>query len=171
MLLVCSFCCESLACVTYLSGLFFMQLILNNCSFFVVRVTICEVLWLVEETKKQCRIEQEGRRQLGTQSSSKVVENQRVKAQWETELKPSTLQQSSSRSFVGQYGRRQPAPRRAVFAQLCCTTRCLISKWLFLHQLTHNMTTDCSLNYKFNTCSPHVWQKEKLLTKNYIYNL
>ena len=24
-------------------------------------------------------------------------------------------------------------------------------KLLFLHQLTHNMTTDCSLNYKFNT--------------------
>ena len=24
-------------------------------------------------------------------------------------------------------------------------------KVLFLHQLTHNMTTDCSLNYKFNT--------------------
>ena len=24
-------------------------------------------------------------------------------------------------------------------------------KLLFLHQLTHNMTTNCSLNYKFNT--------------------
>ena len=47
----------------------------------------------------------------------------------------------------------------------------LFQKHLFLHQLTHNMTTDCSLNYKFNTCSPHVGQKEKLLTKNYIYNL
>ena len=61
-------------------------------------------------------------------------------------------------------------------------------KLLFLHQLTHNMTTDCSLNYKFNTwkfqaqtwgehvvcrncfwhseqflntaCSPHVLQKK-----------
>ena len=48
-------------------------------------------------------------------------------------------------------------------------------KLLFLHQLTHNMTTDCSLNYKFNTgkfqpqtwgeCSPHVLRKEELLTK------
>ena len=27
----------------------------------------------------------------------------------------------------------------------------LSQKLLFLHQLTHNMTTDCSLNYKFNT--------------------
>ena len=27
----------------------------------------------------------------------------------------------------------------------------LFQKLLFLHQLTHNMTTDCSLNYKFNT--------------------
>ena len=25
-----------------------------------------------------------------------------------------------------------------------------LSEALFLHQLTHNMTTDCSLNYKFN---------------------
>ena len=27
----------------------------------------------------------------------------------------------------------------------------LCQKLFFLHQLTHNMTTDCSLNYKFNT--------------------
>ena len=27
----------------------------------------------------------------------------------------------------------------------------LYQKLLFLHQLTHNMTTDCSLNQKFNT--------------------
>ena len=27
----------------------------------------------------------------------------------------------------------------------------LCQKLLFLHQLTHNMTTDCSLNYKFST--------------------
>mgnify|MGYP006863761315 CR=1 FL=1 len=27
----------------------------------------------------------------------------------------------------------------------------LCQKLLFLHQLTHNMTADCSLNYKFNT--------------------
>ena len=27
----------------------------------------------------------------------------------------------------------------------------LCLKLLFLHQLTHNMTTDCSLKYKFNT--------------------
>ena len=27
----------------------------------------------------------------------------------------------------------------------------LCKKLLFLHQLTHNMTADCSLNYKFNT--------------------
>ena len=27
----------------------------------------------------------------------------------------------------------------------------LCQKLLFLHQLTYNMTTDCSLNYKFNT--------------------
>ena len=28
----------------------------------------------------------------------------------------------------------------------------LFQKLLFWHQLTHNMTTDCSLNYKFSTC-------------------
>ena len=72
----------------------------------------------------------------------------------------------------------------------------LCQKLLFLHQLTHNMTTDCSLNHKFNTwkfqaqtwgehvlyrkcfwhseqylyttCSPHVLQKEGLLTKIYL---
>ena len=74
----------------------------------------------------------------------------------------------------------------------------LCQKLLFLHQLTqgHNMTTDCSLNDKFNTwkfqsqtwgehvvyrncfwhseqflyttCSPHVLQKEELLTKIYL---
>ena len=67
----------------------------------------------------------------------------------------------------------------------------------FLHQLTHNMTTDRSLNYKFNiheksklrswgehvvyrnsfwhseqflytTCSPYILQKEELLTKIYL---
>ena len=27
----------------------------------------------------------------------------------------------------------------------------LCQKLLFLHQLTHNMTTDCALNYRFNT--------------------
>ena len=27
----------------------------------------------------------------------------------------------------------------------------LFQKFLFLHQLNHNMTTDCSLHYKFNT--------------------
>ena len=27
----------------------------------------------------------------------------------------------------------------------------LCQKLLFLHQLTHSMTTDCSLNYNFNT--------------------
>ena len=31
----------------------------------------------------------------------------------------------------------------------------LCQKLLFLHQLTHNMTTDCSLNYKFHTCFVH----------------
>ena len=31
----------------------------------------------------------------------------------------------------------------------------LCQKLLFLHQLTHNMTTDCSLDYKFSTCKLH----------------
>ena len=76
----------------------------------------------------------------------------------------------------------------------------ICEKLLFLHQLIHNMTTDCSLNYKFNTwklqaqtwacgehvvyrncfwhseqflyttCSPHVLQKEELLTNIFLYN-
>ena len=73
----------------------------------------------------------------------------------------------------------------------------LCQKLLFLHQQTHNMVTDCSFYYKFNTwkfqaqswgehvlyrnCfwhskqflyttwSPHVIQKEELLTKIYLY--
>ena len=74
----------------------------------------------------------------------------------------------------------------------------LCQKLLFLHQLTHNMTTDCSLNYKFKTWKfqaqtlgehvvyrncfwyseqflykqhvlPHVLQKEELLMKIYLY--
>jgi hypothetical protein len=73
-----------------------------------------------------------------------------------------------------------------------------LSEALSLHQLTHNMTTDCSLNYKFDTwkfqaqtwgehvvnrncfrhseqilyttCSPHVLQKEELLKKIYLYD-
>ena len=32
-----------------------------------------------------------------------------------------------------------------------CLQVYLCQKLLFLHQLTHNITTDCSLNYKFNT--------------------
>ena len=75
----------------------------------------------------------------------------------------------------------------------------LCEKLLFLHPLTHKMTTDCSLNYKFKTrkfqaqiwgenvvyrncfwyseqflyttCSPHVLQKEELLTKIYLYEM
>ena len=54
----------------------------------------------------------------------------------------------------------------------------LCQKLLFLHQLNNNMTTDCSLNYKFNTwklqaqnmfslCSA----KEELLTKIYLYSI
>ena len=68
----------------------------------------------------------------------------------------------------------------------------LCPKLLLLHQLTHNMTTDCSLNYKFKSgenmlcteivpgiqkifCTqhvlPHGLQKEELLTKIYLYIL
>ena len=86
-------------------------------------------------------------------------------------------------------------------ANFVCTTNMYVQvnlrqKLLYLHQLTHNMTTECSLNYKFNTwkfkaqtwrehvmyrncfwhsaqflytCSPHVLQKEELLTKIYLY--
>ena len=74
----------------------------------------------------------------------------------------------------------------------------LCQKLLFWHQLTHNKTTDCSLNYNFNkwkfqaqtwgvhvvyrncfrhseeilytTCSPHVLKKEEVLTKIDLYN-
>ena len=59
----------------------------------------------------------------------------------------------------------QPLPKLLQFLQ-CFSTRVCVScdlsanfpiqvnlfhKLLFLHQLTHNMTTDCSLNYKLNT--------------------
>ena len=67
----------------------------------------------------------------------------------------------------------------------------LCQKLLLLHQLTHNMTTDCPLNYKlihensklkpgenmlctetvseqflYTTCSPHFSQKEELSDKD-----
>ena len=86
-----------------------------------------------------------------------------------------------------------------VFFEAKCASANLCQKLLFLHQLTHNMTTDCSLNYKLNTskfkaqtwgehvvyrncfwhsekmlyttCSPHVLQKEELLTKIYLYRM
>ena len=88
-------------------------------------------------------------------------------------------------------------PRQKSIAYYVSVQVNLCQKLLFLHQLTHNMTTDCSLNYKFNTwkfqaqtwgehvvyrncfwhseqflyttCSPHVLQKEELLTKIYLY--
>ena len=50
----------------------------------------------------------------------------------------------------------------------------LCQKLLFLHQLTHNVTTDCSLNseqFLYMTCSPHVLQKEELLTQIYLRRL
>ena len=39
----------------------------------------------------------------------------------------------------------------------------LCQKLLFLHQLTHNMATDCSLNYEFSTCCVHklFWMSKK----------
>ena len=86
---------------------------------------------------------------------------------------------------------KNPSTTHALQVNLC-------QKLLFLHQLTHNTTVDCSLNYKFNTfwllisgdnvlcteivlwhseqflyttCSPYVVQKEELLTKIYLYVL
>ena len=37
------------------------------------------------------------------------------------------------------------------FSTKNCVQVNLCQKLLFLHQLTHNITRDCSLNYKFNT--------------------
>ena len=34
---------------------------------------------------------------------------------------------------------------------ICDVQLNLFQKFLFLHQLTRNLTTDCSLNYKFST--------------------
>ena len=68
----------------------------------------------------------------------------------------------------------------------------LCQKLLFLHQLTHNIKTDYSIHensklrtwgkhvayrncfrhseqFLYTTCSPHVLQKEELLTKIYLY--
>ena len=44
----------------------------------------------------------------------------------------------------------------------------LCQKLLFLHQLTHNITTDCSLNYKFNTWKfqAQTWG-EHVVNRNY----
>ena len=42
-------------------------------------------------------------------------------------------------------------PQQAQQAQAPQVQVNLCQKLLFLHQLTHNMTTHCSLNYKFNT--------------------
>ena len=91
-----------------------------------------------------------------------------------------------------------------VFAKICTRTSAIINRTflhvnlcqmpLFLHQLTHNMTTDCSLNYRFNiwkfqaqtwgqhvvyrnffwqflytTCSPHVLHKEESFWQRFTY--
>ena len=48
----------------------------------------------------------------------------------------------------------------------------LFQKHSFLHQLTHNMTTDCSLNYQKNTSSEHVVYKNCFLfwhSKQFMY--
>ena len=42
----------------------------------------------------------------------------------------------------------------------------LCQKLLFLYQLTHNMTTDCSLNYKFNTWK---FQAQNMLCKQIVF--
>ena len=83
------------------------------------------------------------------------------------------------------------------YLQSLYTGKSLSEALIFASTLTHNMTTDCSLNYKFNTwkfqaqtwgehvvyrncfwhseqflyttCSLHVRQKEDLLTKIYLY--
>jgi len=98
-------------------------------------------------------------------------------------LETDSIKMNQPQSIIGNY------PMVQIQVNLC-------QKLLFLHQPTHNTTTDCSLNYKFNkwkfqaqtwgehivyrncfsyseqflytTCSPHVLQKEEFLTKIYL---
>ena len=44
----------------------------------------------------------------------------------------------------------------------------ICQKLLFLHQLTHNMTTDCSLNYKFSTWK---FQDQNMLCTKIVLNV
>ena len=62
------------------------------------------------------------------------------------------------------------------FLKLSSTGKSLSEAFIFA-SINHNMMTDCSLNYKFNTWKflaqtwkEHVWQKEELLTKIYLYD-
>ena len=70
----------------------------------------------------------------------------------------SSVNTSPSASTPGNLTKLQLFLRTVVFhdLQLCNTFWWYIQvnlyqKLLFLHQLTHNMTTDCSLNYEFST--------------------
>ena len=98
-----------------------------------------------------------------------IVLNYSHKAVWEIKTTMKILVVGKQRNkFLTRFARgsqctwvlnnvqKQNHTARTVQVNLC-------QKLLFLHQLTHNMTTDCSLNYKFNTwkfqaqtCGEHV---------------
>ena len=92
-------------------------------------------------------------------------------------------------------GSKNPLVQEKYKFRACCIKVNLCQKLLFLHQLTHNMTTESQIvhwitssiheNFKlkpwenllcteivsdiqYTTCFPHVLQKEKLLTKIYL---
>ena len=49
----------------------------------------------------------------------------------------------------------------------------LCQKLIFLHQLNHNMTTDCSLNYKFNTWKfqAQTWGEHIVYRTIFVHNM
>ena len=80
---------------------------------------------------------------------------------WEMSFAINALKDSFLSTFILWYLREmQLQLRLTVFVIFICVVHTsqieriqvnLCQKLLFLHQLTHNMTTDFSLNYKFNT--------------------
>ena len=49
------------------------------------------------------------------------------------------------------------------FSKIACVQVHLCQKYLFLLQLTHNMTKDCSLNYEFSTWTLQIKNSEQLM--------
>ena len=100
---------------------------------------------------------------------------------WEMSFAINALKDSFLSTFILWYLREmQLQLRLTVFVIFICVVHTsqieriqvnLCQKLLFLHQLTHNMTTDFSLNYKFNTWKFQAQTLENMSCKEIISDI